>query len=278
MAEATNHLSAGGFYVVLLEFFLPDGAGPAGISLWRNAAPDVPIIALGNVEDEAVAVEAVHAGAQEYLAKNQLNTRWLVRSMSYAIERRNADQVWLAAEEKYRSLFNHLVEGIFRTSPDGRYLLANNALARIYGYESPEELMSRVTDIGRRLYVQSGRRAEFKRIMEDHDTLTAFESQIYRKDGSTIWISENCHAIRDSQGLLLYYEGTVEDITQRREVEEDLRHSEALYHSLVETSPENIFRKDVDSCFTFANQQFCETLGVPLEEIVGRSDYDFFPP
>ena len=113
--------------------------------------------------------------------------------------------------------------------------------------------------------------------MQEHDTITGFESPIYRKDGSVIWISENCRAIRDSQGRLLYYEGTVEDITQRRQAEENLRNSEALYHSLVETLPQNILRKDPQGRFTFANQQFCKMLGRPLEEIVGKTDFDFFP-
>src|SRR5262249_11360114 len=134
------------------------------------------------------------------------------------------------------------------------------------------------TDIGSRLYVQTGRREEFIRVMQENDTLTGFESQIYRRDGSVIWISENCRAIRDKQGRLLYYEGTVEDITQRRHAEENLRNSEALYHSLVETLPQNIFRKDLEGRFTFANQQFCKTLGRKLEEIVGKTDFDFFPP
>ena len=80
-----------------------------------------------------------------------------------------------------------------------------------------------------------------------------------------------------SRGRLLYYEGTVEDITQRRQAEEKLRNSEALYHSLVETLPQNIFRKDLEGRFTFANQQFCKILGRPLEEIVGKTDFDFFP-
>src|SRR5205814_5640142 len=116
---------------------------------------------------------------------------------------------------------------------------------RIYGYDSPEELIQSLTDIERRLYVQEGRRDEFIRLMQEHDTISAFESQVYRKDGSVIWISENCRAVRDARGRLLYYEGTVEDITQRRLAEEKLRHSEALYHSLVETLPQNIFRKDL---------------------------------
>ena len=224
-----------------------------------------------------MALEAVHAGAQDYLVKSQLTPAWLERSIRYAIERHRMDMALLEAEEKYHSVFDHLVEGIFQTTPEGRYLMANAALARIYGYASPEELIQGLTDIGRRLYVEKGRREEFIRLMQEHDTITGFESPIYRKDGSVIWISENCRAIRDAQGRLLYYEGTVEDITQRRQAEENLRNSEALYHSLVETLPQNILRKDLQGRFTFANQQFCKILGRPLEEIVGKTDFDFFP-
>jgi sigma-B regulation protein RsbU (phosphoserine phosphatase) len=187
------------------------------------------------------------------------------------------DMTLLAAEEKYHSVFDHLVEGIFQTTPDGSYLLANAALARIYGYASPEELMQSLTDIGRRLYVSEGRRDEFVGLMQQQDTITGFESQIYRKDGSVILISENCRAIRDAQGKLLYYEGTVEDITQRRQAEEDLRNSEALYHSLVETLPQNVFRRDIHGRFTFANQQYCRHFKMKLEDIVGKTDFDFFP-
>ena len=81
-------------------------------------------------------------------------------------------------------MFDHLVEGIFRTTPDGHYLLANIALARIYGYDSPVELMASITDIARGLYVEPGRREEFVRLMQANDTLTGFESKIYRKDGT----------------------------------------------------------------------------------------------
>jgi phosphoserine phosphatase RsbU/P len=263
--------------LVLLDVYVPDGAGPATISLLKAEEPQVPIIAVGDADDEMVALEAVHAGAQEYLAKSQLTPAWLERSIRYAIERQRMETALLGAEEKYHSVFDHLVEGIFQTTAGGRYVMANAALARIYGYSSPEELMKDLTDIGRRLYVEEGRREEFIRLMQENDTLTGFESPIYRKDGSVIWISENCRAIRAPNGRLLYYEGTVEDITQRRKAEENLRNSEVLYHSLVETLPQNIFRKDVQERFTFGNQQFCKILGRPLEEIVGKTDFDFFP-
>jgi sigma-B regulation protein RsbU (phosphoserine phosphatase) len=263
--------------VVVMDMSLPDGAGLANVSLLRAKAPQLAIIVAGDSGDEAIALEAVHAGAQDYLVKGQLTPGWLERSLRYAIERRRMDQALLNAEEKYHSVFDHLVEGIFQTTPDGRYLMANAALARIYGYATPEELMQSLTDISRRLYVLEHRRDEFIRLMQEQDVITGFESQVYRKDGTRIWISENCRAIRDDKGRLLYYEGTVEDITQRQEAEDKVRQSEALYHSLVETLPQNIFRKDLECRFTFANQQFCKTLGRPLEQIVGKTDFDFFP-
>lgn len=278
LAEGLGRLSAETYDAILLEFFLPDGAGLANLPLLKARAPKVPVVVVGTVDDEALAMQAVQAGAQDYLAKNQLSPRWLLRAVRYAIERHRADMALLEAEAQYRNLFDHLTEGIFRTTPEGRYLLANAALARIYGYSSPEELMQEISDIGGTIYVQPGRREEFIRLMEEHDTISNFESPIFRKDGHIIWISEDCRAIRDAQGKLLYYEGTVRDITERRAAEENLRNSEALYHSLVETLPQNIFRKDLQGRFTFANQQFCRTLGRKLEEILGKTDYDFFPP
>ena len=278
LQEGFSALNDKHFDVVVLDVALPDGAGLANISLLKAEAPRLPIIAAGDADNETVAVEAVQAGAQDYLVKSQLTPGWLERSIRYAIERHRMDVTLLAAEEKYHSIFDHLIEGIFQTTPEGRYLLANTALARIYGYNTPQELLESVTDIGRRLYVQDGRRDEFVRLMQEQDTISGFESQIYRKDGSIIWISENCHARRSHLGELLYYEGTVEDITQRKQTEANLRNSESLYHSLVETIPQNIFRKDTQGKFIFANQQFCKLLGVKLEEIVGKTDFDFFPP
>jgi len=270
-------LGGDAFDVVMCDVAVPDGAGLANIILIRAEAPELPIIVAGESDSEAMAVEAVHAGAQDYLVKGQLSPSWLERSIRYAIERQRMDRALQEAEEKYHGVFDHLVEGIFQTSPDGRYLMANLALARIYGYDSPEELMLTLTDISRSLYVKPGRREEFVAAMQKSDVLTGFESQVFRKDGSIIWISENCRAIRDNLGRLLYYEGTVEDTTQRQMVETRLRDSETLYHSLVETLPQNIFRKDLKGRFTFANQHFCRALGRPLEEIVGKTDFDFFP-
>ncbi len=271
-------LQGGGYDAVILDLCVPDGAGLANVGLIRAVAAGLPIIVTCEADDEVLAVETVHEGAQDYLVKSQLTPGGLERSIRYAIERHRMDMALLAAETKYHGLFDRLVEGVFQTTPEGQYQMANLALARIYGYNSPEELMQTLTDIARSLYVAPARREEFIRLMQKHDTITGFESQVYRRDGTVIWISEHCRAIRDEGGKLLYYEGTVEDITERKQAEENVRNSEALYHSLVETLPQNIFRKDLEGRFTFANQQFCRSLGKTLAEIVGRTDFDFFPP
>jgi PAS domain S-box-containing protein len=136
--------------------------------------------------------------------------------LARALERKRVEIALKEAETKYRSIFENAVEGIFQTTPDGRYLSANPALARIYGYDSCTQMLASLTDINRQLYVNPNRRAEFAAAMREQGEISRFESQIYRRDGSMIWISENARSIADSSGSILYYEGTVEDITDRK--------------------------------------------------------------
>jgi diguanylate cyclase (GGDEF)-like protein/PAS domain S-box-containing protein len=140
------------------------------------------------------------------------------------VERSRAAEALAAAEARYRSIFDYAIEGIFQTSPDGKYLDANPALARIYGYASPAELTRHVTDISRQLYVDPSRRDTFVRLMRERGLVESFESQIVRKDGAIVWISECVRAVHDPAGNLLYYEGTVVDITLRKVAEDRLRH------------------------------------------------------
>ncbi|HEX8309686.1 MAG TPA: PAS domain S-box protein, partial [Chthoniobacteraceae bacterium] len=124
-----------------------------------------------------------------------------------------------AAEEKYRSIFENAIEGIFQSTPAGKYRNVNPALPRIYGYSSVEEMMREVQDIATQVYVEPSRREEFVRILEEHGEISDFESEVYRRDGSKLWISERARAVRDDAGAVIYYEGTVEDVTAKREAE-----------------------------------------------------------
>ena len=125
-------------------------------------------------------------------------------------------------EAQFRSFFENAVEGIFQTTPEGRYVLANPMLAQIYGYASAADLIAGLTDIQGQLYCDPTRRAAFRSLLQDQDAVWGFEAEIVRKDGSTIWISENARAIRSTGGVLLGYEGTVVDISARKRAEEQL--------------------------------------------------------
>ncbi|MEG4200036.1 response regulator [Microcoleus sp. Pol12A5] len=139
--------------------------------------------------------------------------------LANVLERKRAEAALRQSETKYRSIFENAVEGIFQTTPTGHYLSGNSALARIYGYESCTQMLAELTDINRQFYVNHNRRAEFMAQLGARGQVSKFESQIYRRDGSTIWISENARSICDENGSVLYYEGTVQDITDRKHAE-----------------------------------------------------------
>jgi PAS domain S-box-containing protein len=135
-----------------------------------------------------------------------------------------------ASEEAdlYRGMFENAIWGIFQTTENGTYLAANPALAEIYGYPSRDAMLSALTDIGRQLYVDPRRRDDFVRMMREDGHVSAFESQVYRLDGEVIWISESGREVRNAAGELLYFEGTVEDITVRKKAERELQAAKEL--------------------------------------------------
>lgn len=138
------------------------------------------------------------------------------------IHRKQAEESLKLAEERYHSIVENAMEGIFQSTPSGQFISANPALAKLYGYDSPAELMSSVKNISEQLYIDGDRRREFVVAMDANNSVSGFESRVKRKDGAWIWVSENVRAVRDSQGKLMYYEGTVSDITQRKLVQEAL--------------------------------------------------------
>ncbi|MFO0919785.1 MAG: ammonium transporter [Planctomycetaceae bacterium] len=158
--------------------------------------------------------------AQEY-------NRILKRVTAEIEAHEQAGEALRAAEEKYRSIFDNTIEGIFQSTLEGKYLSANAALAKIYGYDSPKQLMDELSNIEQQLYLDPQRRSQFARIMQEQDRVQNFESQVRRRDGRVIWISENARVVRDPSGRPLYYEGTIEDITERVATSQLLQEKEA---------------------------------------------------
>ncbi len=211
-----------GWDLVVSDHSMPTFSSVAALDLLRRKGfVDLPFIIVSGQIGEDAAVAAMKAGAHDYLMKDnlaRLNTA-IERELREAEVRRERRR----AEEKYRSIFENAVEGIFQTTVDGRFLTANPALARMFGYESPEELLEAVSDIGHELYVEAERRTELYRVARQDSFVSGFEVQMYRKDGSPMWASMSARAIYDTAGEISCYEGTIEDITARKRAEEALR-------------------------------------------------------
>ncbi|MBF0390036.1 MAG: response regulator [Desulfamplus sp.] len=124
------------------------------------------------------------------------------------------------AEARYRSIFNNSMEGIFQTTPEGKVIIANPALARILKYDSPEELISSINDLSKDFYIDTSIRVKLSAILAEKGFAKGFESKVFCKDSSVIDISESVQAVKDANGKLLYYEGVIEDITEKKKIEE----------------------------------------------------------
>ena len=148
-------------------------------------------------------------------------------------ERKQSEEARRNAEMRYRSIFENTYEGLFQMTPDGHLLSANPGLARIYGYQSVEELRAASIYLNRQRYFDKSRWQEFLARMQTQERVSDFESQVYRQDGEVIWISENAHLVRDTEGELLYYEGSVVDITRRKIWEEALRYQQECTEELL---------------------------------------------
>ena len=135
------------------------------------------------------------------------------------IQRRLVEQSLRIMEEKYRGFFEHAVEGAYQSTPKGKYLSINPALARLYGYDSVETMLAAVSDIARDVYVDPTMRRSFKELIERDGEVRNLEYQVRRSDGTPIWISENARVARGRRGRVLYYEGTIQDITRRKTAE-----------------------------------------------------------
>lgn len=146
------------------------------------------------------------------------------------------------SERCFRGLFENATEGIFQTSPAGVYINVNRALARIYGYDTPDEAIAAVADIRNQLYVDPARRLEFIALMREDGVVTNFVSEIRRRDGDRIWISENARAVYDAADNLLFYEGTVEDVTEAKLNQEKLEY--LANHDAVTGLPNRLLMND----------------------------------
>jgi PAS domain S-box-containing protein len=274
LGDALLRLEQEVFDVVLLDLTLPDSQGLATFSRLHQKAPTLPMIVLTGVEDENQALEAVREGAQEYLVKGQVHGKMLMRVMRYAIERKQVEQALREREEFFRLISENMSDLIAVLDRNGKRLYNSPSYKGLFGdpdtlrgtssfVEIHPEDKARVQRIFRET-VESGegQRTEFRFVLPDR---------------SVRYLESVGSVIKDGNGQTSKVVVVSRDVTENRLAVERLRQSEALYHSLVESLPQNIFRKSLDGRFTFANQRFCLALNTSTEQVLGKTDFDFFP-
>ena len=183
-----------------------------------------------------------------------------------------------AAEKKYQDIFDGALEGFFLTTPEGKAITANRALAAMLGYDSPQEVVARITDTAHDLWVDPEERASFTRQIEEQGFIRGRECRFKRKDGSTLWVLLNCRCMRNAKGELIFFEGSIQDITERRQAEMLLRDSEELYRSTFEQAAVGIVHASSDGNIKSCNARFAEIIGYPADEVPGKNFQQFTPP
>lgn len=268
------------FDVILSDLLLPDSQGIETFESLNAQVESIPIIVLSGSDDEILAVRAVREGAQDYLVKGRIDAHGLARSITYAIERHHVDERLQESEKHYKFLLESITDYTYCVELEDSHpakTIHSPGCVSITGYTSTE--YDADPGLWLRIVHPEDREAVKEQIrkIEAGTTPEPLEHRIIHKNGQVRWVRHTVVPCRDRAGKLESYDGLIADITQRKKAEQDLINSEAFYHSLVEHLPQNILRKDLNERFTFANKRFCAMLGKPLEEIIGKTDFDFYP-
>ncbi len=236
--------------LILLDVMMPemDGYTVCQRLKERPETHDIPVMFLSAIDNPSDKVRAFQVGGIDYITKpfhldeviarvsQQIDRRSLQKRLEQQNFRLHAEiQNYKQLEQRYRSIFDNAIDGMFQSTPEGQFITANASLARMYGYVSVEELCTSIGDIAEQLYVHPDRRQDFMLAVQRDGEVSDFEAQVYCKNGTTLWISETVRSVKDAQNNLIFYEGTVKDITDRKRNTEILRlRSQELEETLVQ--------------------------------------------
>jgi PAS domain S-box-containing protein len=205
----------------------------------------------------------------EIPASSRYTLESIARQIGAAVARAQTGQDLMTSEEKYRAIFENAVEGIFQTTPRGRILSVNPAMARLFGYKTPADFMQSITNIVQ-LYANPDARLFFRREMEEKDMVNKYEVPCVRKDGEEILVAVNARAIKDIEGNIIRYDGFYEDITQQKKIENSLKESEGRYRMIVENMHDIIWVMDLNFRYKYRSPSNVEITGRTPAEIMTR--------
>ena len=275
--------------LVLLDVKMPDIDG-FEVCRRLRADPllsDVPVIMVTSLADRDSRLQGFEAGADDFVSKPVDDIELLARVRTTTrlnrfrrllleqTRRQQAEEALRESEARYRGLFEGMPVGLYRTTPEGHFLDANPALVEMLGYPERESMLAaNVIDT----FVNPGERQRWMALIERNGLVRDFETQVCRHDGTVIWVKDTARAIRDSQGRTHYYEGSLEEITERKQAEEALRRERDLAESLIETAQTIVLMLDPQGRIVRFNPYMEEISGYHLEEVQGKDWFTTFLP
>ncbi|MCJ2165521.1 MULTISPECIES: ATP-binding protein [unclassified Pseudodesulfovibrio] len=282
----TDALDKGTWDIILSDYQMQAFDGHEALRIVKEKGLDIPFIVISGVLIEDNAVMILKEGASDYVRKG--NWARLIPAVERELreadsrrQRKRAQQKQLDAQEQYRILFESAVEGIFQSTPSGKFISANPAMAQLLGYDSPKEMIEAVTHIKDQHYVRSDTRKNMLAILERSGTVSGFEAEIFRKDGSKRWVIINSRGIFDENGDLEIIEGFAVDITKRKQAEQELAEMNRQLERLVaertmdlenkalQLEQANLRLKELDQLKTAFLSSVSHELRTPLTSVLG---------
>jgi len=234
----------------------------------KEVNPECPVIMFTGTGNEEIAVAAMKAGLDDYVIKSPKHFVRLPAAVRSVVDRRMQRQAKEKAEARYRTLFEDVPVGLYSTTPEGKILEANPVLVQMFGYPNRETLMkANMAD----LYFDPEDRARWLNTIQQDRCLRNFESLMRRCDGSVFWVNDNARAVIDPEGKTHYFQGSMEDITERKYADEALRESKERYRLLYEYAGNAIFTYDLNFKLLDVNKIACDFTGKRREDLVGRN-------
>ncbi|MEG4578197.1 PAS domain S-box protein [Microcoleus sp. MON1_C5] len=276
LREAIEIVSDKIFDVILLDLSLPDSLKFNTFFRLQNCGINTPIVLLTAADDEELAVELIAAGAQDYLVKRQVDSRLLVRTLRCAIARQKRQAEWPKSQEKYQQVVDNIKEVVFETNTAGNWTFLNAAWTEITGFTVDESLGTSCLS-----YIHSEDKYHYLNLFRhrrpNQETPCCYQSRYVTKNGEIRWVEVQEFFILGGNGEAQGTTGTINDITDKILALSELEASKKFLNYTLDAVADPLFVKDEQHRWILLNDAFCKLIGKQREELMGKSDYDFFP-
>ncbi|MEG4032978.1 PAS domain S-box protein [Microcoleus sp. S36b_A4] len=276
LRQAIEILSDKIFDVILLDLSLPDSPKFNTFFRIQGCGINTPIVILTAADDEELAVELIAAGAQDYLVKRQVDSRLLVRTLRCAIARQKRQAEWQKSQEKYQQVVGNIKEVVFETNTAGNWTFLNPAWTEITGFTVDESLgtscLSYIYSEDQYQYLNS-----FRCQRQNQEISCCYQSRYVTKNGEIRWVEVQEFFMFGGNGEAQGTTGTINDITDKILALSELEASKKFLNYTIDAVADPLFVKDEQHRWILLNDAFCKLIGKQREELLGKSDYDFFP-